>query len=71
MGGGSSHILAAGLTAVVHQTMSEAGPSVRMAWTEAGNMGDPVRALVRENKVGMITSYLDKVSAKLLRVGDK
>jgi len=50
--------------------MSEAGPSVRMIWTEPGNMGDPVRSLIRENKIGMITTYIDKVSAKLLRAGD-
>lgn len=71
MGGSANHILAAGLTAVVHQTMSEAGPPVRMAVTEPGNMGDPVRSLIRENKVGMITTYLDKISAKMLRIGEK
>jgi len=60
-------ILAAGITAVVHQTMSEAGPSLRMVATEHGNMGDPVRALIRENKVGMLTTYIDKMSARLLQ----
>jgi Tfp pilus assembly pilus retraction ATPase PilT len=66
MGGGANLILSAGLTAVVHQTMTEAGPNIRMVATESGNMGDPVRALIRENKVGMITTYIDKTSARLL-----
>lgn len=65
MGGGSSHILAAGLTAVVHQSMTDVGPNLRMVVTEPGNLGDPVRACIRENRVGMITTYIDKMAAKL------
>lgn len=71
MGGGANLILAAGISAVMHQTMTEAGPSVRLVATEPGNMGDPVRALIRENKVGMITTYIDKTSAKLMNYGKK
>ncbi len=65
MGGGANHILAAGITAVVHQTMSEQGPNVRMAVSEHGNMGDPMRALIRENRVGMLTTYIDKMAARV------
>jgi twitching motility protein PilT len=67
MGNGANHILAAGLTAVVHQTMTEQGPNVRMAATEQGNMGDAVRSLIRENRVGMLTTYIDKFAARLGR----
>jgi twitching motility protein PilT len=66
MGGSCSMILAAGLSAVVHQTMTETGPTLRMVTTEPHNMGDPVRALIRDNKVGMITTYIDKMSARLI-----
>jgi twitching motility protein PilT len=65
MGGGSQLIAAAGLTAVVHQTMTETGPNIRMVVTEPNNMGDPVRSLVRENKVGMLGTYIDKMTARL------
>jgi twitching motility protein PilT len=65
MGGGAELILAAGLTAVVHQTMMERGPHLRMVATEPNNMGDAVRALVREDKVGMLGTYIDKMSARL------
>ncbi len=69
MGGASQMILAAGLTAVLHQTMTESGPHVRLVTTESGNMGDPVRALVRENKVGMLGTYIDKMTARLSAAG--
>lgn len=67
MGGGGSAplIMAAGLTAVVHQNMTETGPNLRMVVTEPNNMGDAVRVLVRENKVGMLGTYIDKMSARL------
>lgn len=67
MGGGANHILAAGITSVVHQTMTEQGPNVRMCVAEHGNMGDPVRALIRENRVGMLTTYIDKMAARVGR----
>ena len=65
MGGGSSQILAAGITAVVHQTMTDVGPNIRMCVSEPHNMGDPLRACIRENRVGMITTYIDKMAARL------
>jgi Tfp pilus assembly pilus retraction ATPase PilT len=65
--GGAMHILAAGITAVVHQTMTEQGPNVRMCVAESGNMGDPLRALIRENRIGMLTTYIDKMAARVGR----
>jgi twitching motility protein PilT len=65
MGGGAQMILAGALTAVVHQTMTETGPHMRMVVTEPGNMGDAVRSIVRENKVGMLGTYIDKMTARL------
>jgi twitching motility protein PilT len=65
MGGGCQTIMAAGMTAVIHQTMTEAGPHVRMVSTEANNAGDAVRSIIRENKVGMLNTYIDRMSARL------
>jgi len=65
MGGSSQTIMAAGMTAVIHQTMTETGPHIRMVATEPNNAGDAVRALIRENKVGMLNTYIDRMTARL------
>ena len=64
--GHSAHsMLAQGLTAAWHQTLGSAGPNLRFIFTEENNNGDPVRSLIREDKVGMINSYLDKQEARM------
>lgn len=65
MGPGVQNILAAGLTALIYQTLKETGPSVRYLFTEADSPGDPIRSLVRENKIGMISTYVDRINARL------
>ncbi len=65
MGPGVQNILAAGLTALVYQTLRELGPSVRYLFTEADSPGDPIRSLIRENKIGMISTYVDRIAARL------
>ncbi len=59
-GAAASYMLAQGLTAAWHQTLGATGPFLRYVFTEENNNGDPVRSLIRENKVGMINSYIDK-----------
>ena len=66
MGPGVNNILAAGLTGLLYQTMQASGPFVRYLFTEENNTGDPVRGLIRENKIGMINSYIDKIAARLV-----
>ncbi|MDE2029904.1 MAG: Flp pilus assembly complex ATPase component TadA [Alphaproteobacteria bacterium] len=65
IGGAANFMLAQGLTAAWHQTLSPSGPFLRYIFTEEHNNGDPVRALIRENKVGMINSYIDKQIARM------
>jgi twitching motility protein PilT len=65
IGHASNYMLAQGLTAAWHQTLQATGPYLRYIFTEEHNNGDPVRALIRDNKVGMINSYIDKQAARM------
>jgi twitching motility protein PilT len=65
IGHAANYMLAQGLTAAWHQTLGSAGPYLRYVFTEENNNGDPVRSLIRENKVGMINSYIDRQAARM------
>ncbi len=65
IGHAANYMLAQALTAAWHQTLGSAGPFIRYVFTEENNNGDPVRALIRENKVGMINSYIDRQAARM------
>jgi twitching motility protein PilT len=65
MGAGATEILAGCLTALVHQSMKEMGPFVRYLFTEENAPGDPIRSLIREGKIGMISTYIDRIAARL------
>ena len=67
MGPGVQNMLAAGLTALVYQTMKESGPQIKYLYTEPDSPGDPIRSLIRENKIGMISTYIDRIAARLAR----
>ena len=64
IGHSTNYMLAQGLTAAWHQTLAASGPFLRYVFTEENNNGDPVRSLIRENKVGMINSYIDRQAAR-------
>ncbi len=65
MGEGAANILAGSFTALVHQTMKESGPFVRYLFTGENTPSDPIRSLIREGKIGMISTYIDRIAARL------
>jgi twitching motility protein PilT len=65
IGHNAGYMLAQGLTAAWHQTLTSSGPFLRYIFTEENNNGDPIRSLIRENKIGMINSYIDKQAARM------
>lgn len=65
MGRSANAILAQGLTAAIHQMLGPQCPYIRYAITEEGNNGDAIRSLIREDKIGMINTYIDKQIAKM------
>jgi len=65
MGSGAANILAGCLTALIHQTMKEEGPFVRYLFTEENAPSDPIRSLIREGKIGMLATYIDRIAARL------
>jgi twitching motility protein PilT len=57
-------LLASGLAAVVYQSFLPHSVDLRMYVTEAGNLGDPVRALIRERHIGQATTFVDQQMAR-------
>lgn len=69
--GGARHIMAAGITACLHQSLSASGPFIRYIFSEEYNNGDPLRALIRDNKIGQINTFIDKQSARTAHAGGR
>jgi twitching motility protein PilT len=65
MGSGVYNMLASCLTALVSQSIKDTTPYLRYVFTEDNSPGDPVRALIRENKIGMLSTYIDRIAARL------
>jgi hypothetical protein len=65
MGPGVQNILAAGMTAAIHQTMKDGIPWLKYVFTEPEAPGDPVRAIIRDNRIGALSTYIDRTSARL------
>jgi twitching motility protein PilT len=65
IGHAANYMLAQGLSAALHQTLGPNCPFLRYITTEESNNGDPVRALIRDGRVGMINTYVDKQIARM------
>ncbi len=68
MGSGAHEILSAAITGIIHQTMTTQGPFIRYVFTEDG-AGDAIRALIRDGKIGMLNSYIDKQVSRMANLG--
>ncbi|MGE3624220.1 MAG: ATPase, T2SS/T4P/T4SS family [Bdellovibrionales bacterium] len=62
-------LLAAGLTAIVHQQLSPLGLNSHFLITEPNNPGAPIRAVIRDKRIGQCRSYYDQQMALLMKSG--
>jgi twitching motility protein PilT len=60
-------LLASGLGGVLYQNFKTHSVDARLYVTEAGNLGDPVRALIRDRHIGQATTFVDQQMARRLR----
>lgn len=61
----ANQLLAAGLTAVMHQQLLPDRLATRFYITEEGNLGDPVRGNIRSGQIGQLATYIDKQMARV------
>lgn len=66
MGPGVQNMLAAGITSVIHQTMKKNSVWLRYLFTEPDSPGDTVRSHIRDNKIGALSTYIDRAAAKFI-----
>jgi hypothetical protein len=62
-------LLAAGLAAVMYQSFAPNGLFAQFMVTEADNPGSPIRALIRDRRIGQTRTFSDQQMAKLLQNG--
>lgn len=62
-------LLAAGLTAVVHQNLTPLGISANFMVTEPDNSGSPIRALIRDRRIGQTRTFADQQKSQLKMSG--
>lgn len=62
-------LLAAGLTAVIHQTLTPLGLHANFMMTEQDNPGSPIRALIRDRRIGQTRTFADQQKAQLKMTG--
>jgi twitching motility protein PilT len=69
LGDRAALLLAAGLSGVIHQSLTPLGINARFMITEYGNSGSPVRSLIREKRIGQSRSIADHQMALLVKDG--
>ena len=69
LGPRAATLLAAGLTGVIHQSFGPMGLNANFMITENNNPGSPIRALIREKRIGQTRTVADQQMALLAREG--
>ena len=69
IGGRAAQLLATSLTAVFHQTLTQAGLQSRFLILDQGTQSLAIRHLIRDNKIGQIASAMDQQYAQLMNNG--
>ena len=62
-------LLAAGLTGVIHQTLTPLGLHANFMITEQDNPGSPIRALIRDRRIGQTRTFADQQKSQLKQTG--
>jgi twitching motility protein PilT len=62
-------LLASSLTAVIHQTLTSLGLYAQFMAAEPDNPGSPIRALIRDKRIGQSRTFADQQMATLMRDG--
>ncbi len=62
-------LLAAGITAVIHQSLSPLGLNAQFYITEPLNPGAPMRSVIREKRIGQCRTFCDQQQAMLMKTG--
>jgi len=57
-------LLASGLAAVLYQGFRPHSVVTKLYVTDSNNLGDPIRALIRERKIGQATTFVDQQMAR-------
>lgn len=65
----ASMLLATGLTAIFHQTLTKQGLGAQFYVTEPSNPASPFRACIREKRIGQVRTFIDQQTALLLQGG--
>jgi len=68
LGTSAQNVLAQALTGAIHQVLGPSGPFIRYIFTEEDNNGDPIRALIREDRIGMINTYIERQIARMAQL---
>ncbi|MFY9287188.1 MAG: ATPase, T2SS/T4P/T4SS family [Alphaproteobacteria bacterium] len=69
IGARAALLLAAGLTAVVHQSLTGNGLYASFMATEANNLGSPIRSLIRDKRIGQARTFSDQQMALMMKEG--
>ncbi len=69
LGDRATLLLATGLAAIIHQTITPIGLKAHFYITDPSNHASPFRACIRDKKIGQTRTFVDQQSALLMQTG--